>query len=181
VVQLGPDCSGDYATAEKIHQGIPLLNLRQACAMLIEWSWVEEIYEELPKEPEWDNGFLARLVTTWMALAGCFAQLRWNSDSFQFYLTAAPMGILGLQLMQCVSRRHDLSLCSGCGIPYLRQGRKAQKGRRNYCNDCGRTAALRDAQREQDKDRDSRKEDVSKRSNGKAQSTSEGTDAGHLD
>jgi hypothetical protein len=71
----------------------------------------------------------------------------WRSSP-KFNLVAGTFGELGLQIMQAASRGQTLAVCSGCGNPYMRQGRKPQSGRRNYCPRCGVKASRRDAQRQ---------------------------------
>jgi curved DNA-binding protein CbpA/DNA-directed RNA polymerase subunit RPC12/RpoP len=45
-------------------------------------------------------------------------------------------------------RQTHRATCSACGTVYSRVGRRPQKGRRNYCPDCGSAAAHRDRQRD---------------------------------
>ena len=54
----------------------------------------------------------------------------------QFGIETDPFGALLLQLFHAVSGTHTLAVCSGCGQPYPRSGRKPQAGRRNYCAAC---------------------------------------------
>lgn len=54
-------------------------------------------------------------------------------------------GALGLQLMFAMSGSGGFVTCSGCGAPYAPR-RQPIAGRRHHCQDCGRTAAIRDAQ-----------------------------------
>ena len=83
----------------------------------------------------------------WLRMSDVRPKFAWDPEP-QFFLDSGTFGQLGIQLMQAVSHAHGLAICSGCGNPYMRKGRKPQAGRRNYCPDCGITAALRDAQRE---------------------------------
>lgn len=44
---------------------------------------------------------------------------------------------LWLQVAQLVTQSAGVYVCDGCGRPYVRQGRKPAKGRRNFCPSCG--------------------------------------------
>ena len=61
----------------------------------------------------------------------------------------STFGLIGLQLIQAVTRSRDLHNCSGCGLFYERRGRKAKTGQRNYCPTCrARGIPQRDRQRD---------------------------------
>ena len=89
---------------------------------------------------------LGELLNSWLRMSDVRPKFSWDPDP-GVYLQARTFGELGIQLMRAVSQGHGLVTCSGCGVPYMRKGRKPQAGRRNYCPDCGQRAALRDAQR----------------------------------
>jgi hypothetical protein len=89
---------------------------------------------------------LGDLLWSWLRMADVRPKFSWDPHP-ELYLKAGTFGELGIQLMRAVSQGHGLVTCSGCGVPYMRKGRKPQAGRRNYCPDCGQRAALRDAQR----------------------------------
>ena len=61
--------------------------------------------------------------------------------------TSTVFGSVGVQLMLAIFQANALVICSGCGHPYLRTGRRPQKGRNNYCFQCGQKASNRDRQR----------------------------------
>jgi hypothetical protein len=90
---------------------------------------------------------LADLINEWLRLGDVRPRLDWELSGPHLEFDCATFGVVGIQLLQAVTRAHGLTICSSCGKPYLRQGRKAPRGRRNYCPDCGEGAALRDAQR----------------------------------
>jgi DNA-directed RNA polymerase subunit RPC12/RpoP len=57
------------------------------------------------------------------------------------------LSAVALQLALSVLREHSVYTCSGCGRPYSRGSRKRPKtGDANFCEECGRTEALRQAQ-----------------------------------
>jgi hypothetical protein len=89
---------------------------------------------------------LADLVNEWLLLGDVRPRLLWE-EGVGITFDADTFGALAVQLTQAVSRTNGLAICSSCGLPYMRTGRKAPAGRRNYCPDCGLGAALRDAQR----------------------------------
>ena len=61
---------------------------------------------------------------------------------------SSAFGLIAIQLMFACSGVHNIALCSLCGLPYLRQRRRApQAGRRNYCDECGPKGAAKDRQR----------------------------------
>jgi len=111
--------------------------------------------EDLPEPGEWEREhpllasahLLSDFVNEWLAMGDVRPHLEWVIRDAQIEFETSTFGAIGVQLMQAVTRAHGLTLCSSCGRPYLRQGRKAPAGRRNYCPDCGAGAALRDAQR----------------------------------
>jgi hypothetical protein len=104
------------------------------------WQRVRDPMEDAPV-------MVADLINEWLRLGNVRPRLEWEVGAPRFEFDAATFGAIGVQLMHAVTRGHGLTICSSCGRPYLRQGRKAPKGRRNYCPDCGPAAALRDAQR----------------------------------
>lgn len=81
--------------------------------------------------------FLQDGVNEWLGDAGIRLELNWSDNEPSLTLTGgAVFGALGVQLLSAVTA-NNLAVCSGCGIPYLRKGRKPQAGRRNFCPDCG--------------------------------------------
>lgn len=64
--------------------------------------------------------------------------------SYRGHLLAA----IALQVTLAVMKEHSIYTCSGCGVPYSRGDRKRPKeGDSNFCEKCGRTEALRQAQK----------------------------------
>jgi hypothetical protein len=89
---------------------------------------------------------LADLINEWLLLGDVRPRLLWE-EAAGITFDSDTFGALAIQLMQAASRTNGLAICSSCGMPYMRTGRKAPAGRRNYCPNCGMSAALRDAQR----------------------------------
>jgi len=84
---------------------------------------------------------LKTFVGVWLADAGIrldLVKLDQGNPAFTFS-GSGVFGAIGLQLLQAITA-NNLAVCSGCGKPYLREGRKPQAGRRNYCHECSKVA-----------------------------------------
>lgn len=80
--------------------------------------------------------FLQAGINEWLGDAGIRLELNWSSNEPSLSLTGGNVfGALGVQLLSAVTA-NNLAVCSGCGLAYLRKGRKAQAGRRNFCPVC---------------------------------------------
>jgi DNA-directed RNA polymerase subunit RPC12/RpoP len=87
--------------------------------------------------------FLRDGINEWLGDAGIRLELNWSSNDPTLTLTGGGVfGALGVQLLSAVTA-NNLAVCSGCGKPYLREGRKPQAGRRNFCPVCGDKVANR--------------------------------------
>lgn len=106
------------------------------------------------------KGF-GKLITTdiinrWLLDAGVSLGLDWRGKEPALVLTGGGVfGALGVQLLSAVTS-NTLTVCNGCGVPYLREGRKPQAGRRNFCPACSGSVAARIRQRDK-RERDRRK------------------------
>lgn len=70
--------------------------------------------------------------------------LTWNdSIELTFDTHLGFLNVLWLQVAQMLTGKLSLCVCDGCGKAYVRQGRVPQKGRKNYCGECGERAAKR--------------------------------------
>ena len=58
------------------------------------------------------------------------------------------IGIAWFQVAQLLTGSSGVYVCSGCAKPYVRKSKRPKPGTRNYCPDCGPTAAKRDWSRE---------------------------------
>jgi hypothetical protein len=56
-------------------------------------------------------------------------------------------GALTVQLMSAMVGS-GFAMCSGCGDPFIPEGRQPAFGSRRYCPSCGHSAAMRDAKRD---------------------------------
>ena len=87
------------------------------------------------------RALLSALVYTWLDIGDVRMYVRWEGPKAELQLTASwrvppAFGILGSQLALAVARASELAVCTGCLRLYLREGRRPQKGRRNYCKQC---------------------------------------------
>ena len=77
------------------------------------------------------------MINEWLGDAGIRLELNWSGGEPSLTLAGGGVfGALGVQLLSAVTA-NNLAVCSGCGEPYLRKGRKPQAGRRNFCRACG--------------------------------------------
>jgi hypothetical protein len=91
-------------------------------------------------------------VQRWITTSDLRPALNWEdwhtSKVPRFVLRGiGTFAVLTSQLLLAVSNASTLVTCTGCGIVYLRTGRRPQAGRGNYCEDCGERAANRLRQR----------------------------------
>lgn len=111
-----------------------------------------------PMQFGWGHYFLSQVVNTWLVFGGVRPVFWWDPPEGDFkedvsfsLVGSAPSCVfapLGVQLMLAIARRNAVVVCSGCSSPYLREGRKPQAGRNNYCSSCREKVANRDRQRE---------------------------------
>lgn len=106
---------------------------------------------------EVDRMKVADVVNEWLDLAQSRLFLRWRpAQSPSVEVSGASLfGSLGVQILFAISRSDGLALCSACGIPYP-PSKRPKPGQRNYCRDCGKKAAQRDAARDYRKRRANR-------------------------
>ncbi len=93
---------------------------------------------------EWDN--VASVLDQWAALGDLRPRVRVNGRNPVIRLGGFLFGALALQLMSALTRTAGFAICSECGAAYV-PSRQPRRGQQNYCEGCGRPAALRHAQR----------------------------------
>lgn len=86
---------------------------------------------------------LAEEVGKWLRMGGVEPLFTWSRSGPSIGLTGTTFGTLAVQLMFAVGKSQAIAVCNGCGQPYMREGKKPQKGRRNFCPSCGSTVASR--------------------------------------
>ena len=123
-------------------------------------DWEVVITEESEERPPLIDALLTRrwiaqvylqeAVNRWLHLANVRLSLSWAIDveNPSLEIEADTFGLLGVQLLTAVTGAQNLALCDGCSKPYVREGRRPQTGRANYCPDCrGRKVPERERQR----------------------------------
>jgi hypothetical protein len=111
-------------------------------------DWETIITEESDERPLLIDTLLARrwiarvylqeAVNRWLQLANVLLSLRWpiGAEKASLKLEGNTFGLLGVQLLTAVTGAQGLTVCDGCSKPYVREGRRPQAGRANYCPDC---------------------------------------------
>lgn len=94
---------------------------------------------------------LVKKINEWLAMGNVRPSFGWHGPGSvtSIHLAAAEpahglFGALAVQLMLAVARSDGLAICSACGSSYFPR-RRPSAGRRHYCENCGRGAAVRHA------------------------------------
>jgi len=110
------------------------------------------IYESPGHVPQGSIGYerllIKILVNDWLSMGNVRPVLEWAGESAFVAFDSDLFGILAHQLMLLISRSKGIGICSGCGEPYSPE-RRPRINQRNYCKQCGRRAACRDAKADQ--------------------------------
>jgi hypothetical protein len=82
--------------------------------------------------------YLQEAVNRWLHLANVRLSLSWaiGLEDPSLQIEADTFGLLGVQILSAVTGAQSLAICDGCGKPYVRERRRPQTGRANYCLDC---------------------------------------------
>jgi len=92
--------------------------------------------------PEFQRQMLAAIINS--RLEGTKLCLAWdNSPKITIDTGLGFLNVAWLQVAQMLTGKFSVCICSGCGRTYVRQGRIPQKGRKNFCDECGEKAAKR--------------------------------------
>jgi hypothetical protein len=94
-----------------------------------------------------DKFSLTMVVNQWLELGNVRPKFRWWGEHMAVSFDGHLFSTLACQLMMVISRTKGLGICSACGEPFVPEKRRPKAEQRNYCKDCGRRAACRDAQR----------------------------------
>lgn len=86
-------------------------------------------------------------INEWLGDASVSFELNWKQRATLQLTGVSVFGALGVQLLSAVTS-NTMAVCSGCGLPYFREGRMPQSGRHNYCPECGKGVANKLRQRE---------------------------------
>jgi hypothetical protein len=84
-------------------------------------------------------------LESWLALGAVRLELN-GWDNCLYLATPTLFSGLILQLVSAIAGTDGFAICSACHKPYA-PSRRPTSNKRNYCNDCGRQAAVRDAVR----------------------------------
>lgn len=80
------------------------------------------------------------VVRDWLEIGNARPTLVWAPSTRAkptFELTAGgTFGQLAVQLAITIAGAHDIAICDGCRLSYAREGRRPQRGRKNYCSPC---------------------------------------------
>jgi hypothetical protein len=117
-----------------------------------EWKVIglfEEQYLNRLEKPADARFQLLLQLQNWVSTVGF--SVRWERTNSRFELEVdyrgSMLAAVGLQLALTVANSDSLFMCSGCALPYARPAdkRRPQAGQANFCDECGISAALRQA------------------------------------
>lgn len=129
-------------------------DLQERAVRIDEWRWVglfEELYLERLRSPAESRFLLTVEVRRMLSSWGLGFSMGWNKKDSRFELELDYRGYMLnavlLQLALTLSNSDSLFVCSGCSFPYARnrEKRRPRPGQANFCDECGRKAALRHA------------------------------------
>ncbi len=80
--------------------------------------------------------WLSVRISWWLLFDPPRPAFHWRKPRPDVVLVCGTFGHIALQLAAACAGTADLMRCDGCRQPYIREGRRAQAGRRNYCPDC---------------------------------------------
>lgn len=92
-----------------------------------------------------DRLFVLKLLDRWLSIGDVRPNLVWDDEHCSVSFDNTLFGMLAMQLMLEISSSGGIAFCSGCGKSYTPKLRRPKVGQRNYCRDCGKKAAWRDA------------------------------------
>lgn len=93
-----------------------------------------------------DRQFVLRMLDRWLSMGDVRPNLVWDDEHCSVSFDNTLFGMLAMQLMLEIGSSGGIAFCYGCGKSYTPKGRRPKVGQRNYCRDCGKKAAWRDAQ-----------------------------------
>jgi hypothetical protein len=93
-----------------------------------------------------DKCVVTLVVDLWLSLGDVRPSFVWDEERCLVTFNNTLFGMLASQLMLIISRTEGLGICSGCGETFISGHRWPKFNQRNYCHNCGKRAAWRDAQ-----------------------------------
>ena len=154
-----------------IADGIPSTHLRHPLGPLLALSKEDPLVAVLATQPhgthEEQRRTLSLAVNHWLDECEIGISIEWPQSGIDFRIGRSdPHGrgsslliVIGVQLLRAVLRQKSFVWCSECGSPYVPK-RWPRVGQRHYCEQCGRSAVLRNSQR---KFREKSKSDLGKK------------------
>lgn len=88
---------------------------------------------------------IADAVNTWLEMANVGVTITLGHNASALSFTGGLFGAIGLRLAAALGGSAGFAFCSGCSEVYETK-RAPAPGRRHFCPNCGRTAAVRQAQ-----------------------------------
>ncbi|HKS27868.1 MAG TPA: hypothetical protein VJS44_08620 [Pyrinomonadaceae bacterium] len=117
-----------------------------------DWIVLSVSESSLPEEISGEKSLLVRYMNVWVDIANVRPRIQWNPAyiNISYPLSNSLFGALTVELMRAVVRTHGPVICASCGNFYKPPtfGRRPRANQRNYCYECGKYAARRDASRE---------------------------------
>jgi DNA-directed RNA polymerase subunit RPC12/RpoP len=107
-----------------------------------------------PRIPWWeprvgvDRSQLSGVMNDWLLWGGVRPTMEYGRDFWSVKLTGHGLfGVLAVYLSLSIAKTGGFAICTSCSRPYLPR-RQPNANRRQYCPECGRKAAMRDAARD---------------------------------
>jgi len=97
---------------------------------------------------------LEHMVNVWLDEGVVRPTFEWSKEGGRPRVILAGFGLfgaIGVELLFRCAGAANMEFCTGCGKMYLREKRRPRVGQDNYCLDCGRKAAVREAKRRFDR------------------------------
>lgn len=136
-----------------------LLNLASSCKAALDISaninlnkqipveWWHKLYEPwkrmnfTPSSEKTEQKYLlSSVINYYISRAGSLNLVfKWSTQDTPDLTYETGLGFVHsawLQVAQAISRTDAFTICDACGRAYIRQGRKPQQGRKNYCYEC---------------------------------------------
>lgn len=101
------------------------------------------IYGRTVKDDRW---LMRSMLDRWLSMGDVRPTLVWDDEQCSVSFDNTLFGMLAMQLMLEIGSNGGLAFCSGCRKSYAPEVRRPKVNQRNYCRDCGKKAAWRDAQ-----------------------------------
>ena len=90
---------------------------------------------------------VAMVVNEWMRMGAVRPWMTYSESGVDLRMLSNTFGALAMQLAAAVSSLHGIAKCSGCGQAYPRKA-AIQRGRRNFCGNCGKRESAKLRQRD---------------------------------